>query len=413
MGIDIFKKITVFVFLFAILSSQVFAVGKTCTWDQDCPLGEICGGESKCIPCATSAECVKGTFEKSVPQLGQVSPWFAISMLAVMTAILVTSFIFMFGYLLNSDQMKRIGKAELAQAVASLILIAMLFGTELFEESLISMMEKQTGVFTASVFSPEESMVRQAMHQTMTINPFDVSLAFLRKLNGCVQTAYLRNYDMSVIYQYLANLQLNVEIKLPIVGAIETPASPLSLSPSIGKKLSETEYLSDELTWLSIFVYMQMSIMKFAQTSMFTIFLPIGIILRSFPPTRGAGAVMVAVSIGMYMVYPFVYTVLVSSAPKTISGCDITVGTGASTQIQKACPIAPGGATATIEQAQTAAATLEVNMPKIKSGASSMLYLVWVYMLISLGSAFLFTRTISPILGADISEIGRSMFKML
>jgi len=39
--------------------------------------------------------------------------------------------------------------------------------------------------------------------------------------------------------------------------------------------------------------------------------------------------------------------------------------------------------------------------------------MAWLYMIISLGAAFLFIRSISPLLGADISEIGRSMFKML
>jgi len=179
------------------------------------------------------------------------------------------------------------------------------------------------------------------------------------------------------------------------------------------EKVSESEYMADQLTWLGVFTYMQIAIMKFVETSMFTIFLPIGIILRAFPPTRGAGAVMIALAIGFYIVYPFTYTMLVASAPKTISGCDLNVEIGPSNELQKTCPIAPGAIPGAIEQAQSAAATFEVEFPKVKSGANTIFYVVWIYMLISIGAALMFTRTISPLLGADISEIGRSMFKML
>lgn len=400
-----------FVFVLVLLAHLSFATGESCTTSANCGRDEICGGEDRCIPCHTSAECVQSTFEKSVT--GGVSPWFAISMIAVSISIAATALIFMLGYFLNSDHVKRMGKAEFAQAIASFLLVALLFGAEIFEDSLITMMEKQTGVFTAAVFSPQEFKARQAMRQTMTIDPFDISLAFLKKLGNCVESAYVFNYERSVPLELFANLQLNLDLKPVIIGSVQTPVSPLVLVPSIGDRLSESEYLGGELTWMSLFIYMQIALMRFAQTSMFTIFLPLGIILRAFPPTRGVSAVMIAIAIGLYIVYPFAYTVLVASAPKTIDGCDISVGVGGVTELTKVCPVAPGGASGTIEQAQAVASTFDVQMPAIKSGTSSIRYMAWLYMIISLGAAFLFIRSISPLLGADISEIGRSMFKML
>jgi hypothetical protein len=420
------KSIIVFALVaLLLLMPRAFAVGQACNqtytsasgqqiqvyFDKLCSTGEMCGGEGKCVPCSTSAECVKGTFEKSVPSLGAVSPWFVISAVAVLICMLAVAIIFMLGNLFNSDQMKRLGKAEFAQAVASLILIAMLFGTQMFEQTLIGMMEQQTGVFTAAVFSPQEFQARQAMKQTMTINPFDVSLAYLRKLGQCLENQYKMNYDRGNIYEFLSNMQLQFSTEVPILGAVEGPYSPLFFGFS--EKLSESEYMADQLTWLGVFTYMQIAIMKFVETSMFTIFLPIGIILRAFPPTRGAGAVMIALAIGFYMVYPFTYTILVASAPKVIEGCNLNIEVGPSTQLQKACPIAPGAMPGAIEQAQSAAATLDISFPQVKSGASTIFYIVWINMLISIGAALMFTRTISPLLGADISEIGRSMFKMM
>jgi hypothetical protein len=56
---------------------------------------------------------------------------------------------------------------------------------------------------------------------------------------------------------------------------------------------------------------------------------------------------------------------------------------------------------------------MSVDIPVVKSGAGQLRYLAYMYLLISLGTTFIFIRSISGMLGADISEMGRSMMKLV
>jgi len=387
-----------------------------CMTDADCVAmqcsGGFCGdvGGGVCKPCSTSAECVKKTFEKAVPYLGAVSPWFTIAIVAVLIALLGAGIVYSLGHAFNVEPIKRAGTAEIAQAFASLLLILMLFGAEQFEMSLLDQMEKTTGVVTAAMVHPELFHGAQATGE-IRMDPFEISYAFLRKLLACAENQLRFVESSSQFDEFIVNFRLQFTVQFPLV-KIPTPAEPLGLIPTFAQRVARDEYLADELTWLMIFLYAQIAVLKFFEMSMFTVFLPIGIILRSFPPTRGAGAVLIAIAIGFYIVYPLVFTILYIGTPPALDGCLVQVPEG-TTELQRTCPLAVGSATSQISQAQSASATLEVDMPKVESGASSLKYAAYMYMVVSLGATFLFVRSASSILGADISEIGRSMFRMM
>jgi hypothetical protein len=387
-----------------------------CMTDIDCAnvqcKGGFCGAVSGgiCKPCSTSAECVKKTFEKAVPFLGAVSPWFSIALLAVVIALFGAGAVYALGVSFNVEPIKRAGSAELAQAAASLILILMLFGAEQFEVGLLDQLERTTGAVTAAIYAPEMFQGAAATGE-IRMNPFDVSYAFIRNMLTCAERQYMRTYDNSIGNEFIANFRLAFTVEIPILKQ-GTPLEPMAMIPTFARNVARAEYDADELTWLSIFMYAQLAVLKFFETSMFTVFLPIGIILRSFPPTRGAGAVLTAVAIGLYMVYPLIFTILYVGTPKVIDGCAIYVPMDTQ-KITKTCPIAAGAVSGQIDQAQTVASGTEIDMTKVESGMASLKYSAYVYMIVSLGATFMFIRSASTILGADISEIGRSMFRMI
>jgi hypothetical protein len=182
--------------------------------------------------------------------------------------------------------------------------------------------------------------------------------------------------------------------------------------PQFAKKVAETEYLGDELSWLTIVLYAQISFLRFIETSMFTVFLPIGILLRAFPPTRGAGAVLIAIAIGFYVVFPMAYTLLYLGSPKTVQGCNMNIPSTTSVEAA-ACPLSAGTVASTAGEAATSSIDLSTNVPILKSGTSQIKYMAYLYLLISLGTTFIFVRSVSGLLGADISEMGRSMMKLV
>jgi hypothetical protein len=398
-------------FILAYLSSFILAQSPTsCNSHIDCPYGQVCDN-GQCRDCSTSAECLSKTFLKSTP-LGGVSPWFSISMIVLFIAFSGAVIFYMIAYAFNSDQYKRIAFAELMQVAASFLLIGFLFGFEMFETDLVTKLEQTSGAITSALMLSGGGQIPSgALNGQIQINPFDVSYAFLRNMLSCAQNKLNTTYENSKSIETIINTGIQVKVITPFNVNVSLP-NPMSLVPSLSESAARYEYLANELTWLIIFLYAQLAVLKFFETSMFTVFLPIGLILRSFPPTRGAGAVLVAIAIGFYLVYPLTFTLLYAGSPKQIEGCNVRVALD-TTQTQKTCPMNVGATTQILASSSDLAATLDAAVPQLQAGTSDLRFAAFVYMLISLGVTFIFVRSLSSILGADISEIGRTMLRML
>ena len=402
----IFASVLIFIFLFGFSHAQV-----GCDKDTDCPFGQVCGANDTCRECVTSAECLSKTFLTST-LVGGASPWFTISITVVVMIFFAVALFYMVAYAFQSDQFKRIAFGELMQVVASFILIAMLFGFDMFEQDLVTQLEKTSGAVSAAlVYSTGGSPSTAALSGQIQISPFDVSYAFLRNMLDCTENGLKNAYERSKIYETMMNMQLQFIIELPIL-KLPTPINPFAYISSFSEKAAMYEYDANELTWLAIFLYAQIAVLNFIETSMFTLFLPVGLILRSFPPTRGAGAVMVAVAIGFYVVYPLIFTILYVGTPPVIDGCVIAAPLDVQTT-SETCPVDVGAVSDAISSAADTGIILDAEMPRIEAGMTSMRFAALVYMIISLGGTFIFVRSFSSILGADISEIGRSMFRMM
>lgn len=370
--------------------------------------------------CSTSAECVDQTFGENIA-------WFGISMGAVMIALTVSGILFSVGYALSINQLKQTGRAELMQAVASLVLVLFLFGTLGLEGSLIGTIQTSTGLIAAGLAtsSPEKFGITPAEYQQIiaaggivSIDPFTVADAFLLRLVDCMQSQYTSAMNNAQFAEIFANMQLKIEIDTgpPPEGtqwALPTDFfKMIGGADSINSQVQRGELLADDVTWTSILIYAQLALMKFIETSMFTIFLPIGIILRAFPPTRGAGAVLVALAIGLYVVFPLTYLLFYIATPNAVEGCNLTIPVSVSA-IQPNCPIYPSTTTQTAGAAMADTYAAESNLMVIQNVATQVKYLVWLYLLMAISITFIFVRSAAGILGADISEIGRSMFKMV
>jgi len=402
--------LALFVFIiFAYLSSLLFAE-RSCSLHTDCSYGQICDN-GQCKDCVTSAECWSKTLLKSTPT-GGVSPWFSVSMIILFIAFSGAVIFYMIAYAFNSDQYKRIAFAELMQVAASFLLIGFLFGFEMFETDLLTKLEKTSGTITSALMLSGGGQIPSgALSGQIQINPFDVSYAFLRNMLNCTENNLKNLYARAQVWENLMNMQLQFKVEIPILKE-ETPLNPFAYVSSFATKAAGYEYDINELTWLAIFLYAQIAVLKFIETSMFTVFLPIGLILRSFPPTRGAGAVLVAIAIGFYFVYPLTYTVLYVGTSPVIDGCSIAIPLDVS-KSSETCPVNVGAVSDTMTSAAESAVSLDAVLPQIESGTTSMRFVALVYMIISLGVTFIFVRSLSSILGADISEIGRSMLRML
>ncbi|MEM3369410.1 MAG: hypothetical protein QW783_04310 [Candidatus Micrarchaeia archaeon] len=407
-----FSYFVLFILFLIILSNFIYA--RSCTSHLDCPQGQICDNNT-CRDCITSAECwSKKTLLKSTPA-GGLSPWFVVSTIVLLIAFLGVAIFYMIAYAFQSDQFKRIAFAELMQVLASALLIAFLFGFETFETDMLTKLEGTSRTITAALVlnSSGGSVQAGALSGQIQISPFDVSLAFMRNMLDCAKQQMKTEYDKAKTYSKLMTMYLGIIIELSKKKDLSLPLpNPFAFVKSWAITAAKADYNMNELAWLSLFLYAQIAVLKFIETSLFTLFLPIGLILRSFPPTRGAGAVLVAIAIGFYFVYPLVYTLLYVGGPRQIEGCNLQIQLSPE-MVEKSCPVNIGATESILTSGAEDFAQLDASTLKIQAGMNSMRFMAFVYMLISLGVTFIFIRSLSSILGADISEIGRTMFRML
>jgi len=117
-------------------------------------------------------------------------------------------------------------------------------------------------------------------------------------------------------YQYLGGLQLQifvmmagifaVNLVLDIISKIAIDVIIVEVTP-LGGLASIVQVLNSALQslfFLGVFVRVEMALLQFINSTALTIFLPIGVVLRTFFATRRLGGGLIALSVGMYIVFP-------------------------------------------------------------------------------------------------------------
>ena len=111
----------------------------------------------------------------------------------------------------------------------------------------------------------------------------------------------------------------------------------ISLSSVLNPVINQIQYFVKILTTISISTLVQSSLLLVVASSAITIVLPIGLILRTFYPTRKLGGFLIAVAIGMYVIFPMSYVLnanIINSFSIASSNSTITQVTGSATSLE-------------------------------------------------------------------------------
>jgi hypothetical protein len=79
---------------------------------------------------------------------------------------------------------------------------------------------------------------------------------------------------------------------------------------SLYKKTETTRITNNLATVLLIGLNAQSALLEYLRLNMLTVFIPVGILLRSFYFTRSVGALFIAMGIGMYFLFPIFFVLL-------------------------------------------------------------------------------------------------------
>ena len=324
----------------------------------------------------------------------------AVSVLAIMISIGGISV--GIGYATSNRKLKEFGKDELNQCLVNGLLIGGM----------------------AALFLP--SGIVTAIINSATLNSTYVQCPAYLSANAaiCFANGYLSGsgYSMngvshaSILSQstglIISLLALNTVLGLLASLKITIIVISFSLAPVLAPVLNQMQFFIKALTTVSISVLVQSSILSVIAAAATTVLLPLGLVLRTFYPTRQVGGFLLGAVIGLYVVFPLTYVLnasIISSYQVNLSNSSITsfsssasglnsYVTGINTQYANANSINAGAIIYGVSSA----------LSSISSGAASVMNTIMDYL-----SYFIMAAFILPAFSIVITSISIKEFSKL
>ena len=232
-------------------------------------------------------------------------------------------------------------------------------------------------------------------------NPFKIAKEYISQvLVGCESRLYYTIYSLNVMIAPLGTAGLEI-------AGFEVVSGRWVLSGPI----STFAYVNNTIVQLSVFHYAMYYLLTFSQYTMVQIFLPIGLLLRAFPLTRGAGGLLTAIALSFAFVLPLTYLLILAVMPSNDSICQsLKINTA---DAETPCYNNRGEIVSKIYEMRGRQGDINKQAEDAVSYVSIMYLQALFYPLVCLIFVFTFIRQTSSLFGADLAEIGRGLVKIM
>ena len=323
------------------------------------------------------------------------SMWLPIAFAVLLVTFMLTTIIYVIGYGFNAEEMKRWAKMEYMQIVATLLLLAFIVvGMAVGWAVLAGVTQKMVEI------SFMKGMMTTGGWSDLTGEPFAVSEIYIRNVINCEKKAYGALYTAAFFLEPLEKHSMDV------AGAGD-PVHGWYLTGLINLIHSA----QTNLTYGLIMGYFQIELLRFIEVAMLTVFLPLGLILRTFPVTRGTGGLFIAVALGFFFVFPISYIVTLASIDYS-SFCKVAETDIPNELKETSCYTSPSDIT--FQKGQESAVVAWTDNLVMKLHNTLFIILVGAFsMLYALIITITFIRATSYVFGSDLAEIGRGLLKLI
>ncbi|MBI5224047.1 hypothetical protein HY990_06535 [Candidatus Micrarchaeota archaeon] len=239
--------------------------------------------------------------------------WVFISLGAAILSVVLTMFMIMIARLFNMPNFEQSAKEELTYAASTVLIVSLIAGGIVnYGESLIA--NPDTGLarclYLTSFGDPAVScssgyrILSSTDHEAPT-TLIDWMKLYLETPTNCVQSFMNFLYYLSIPVETAASVFMEIFMSEQASGvAFKIIAERIQ---TVAASLSFYMYVN----------YLMVHTLNFVK-SYAGFFFSVGVALRAFPPTRGAGAYIMALTFGLYFVFPFSYILVATvSLPHT------------------------------------------------------------------------------------------------
>lgn len=351
--------------------------------------------------------------EITLPGFMAGNEWLLISILAVMVATLLNAIILMFAHAFSAHEIERGAKAEIMQSAATAFMIIF----------IIFMLNSAQSFAIYQFFGSEDSTVdcggekiRLSQIQAEVNGGLNIGAMAVVKCRILEQATQVADLQKKVYEGLEGDVSGNTPFN--VFGALSIYSSLLAI-PIFQGTYVEAWYSAAEsyrlLNYLTTSFLLGLNALivfiNYVNANMLAFYLPVGLILRSFQPTRGIGAFFISLAIGMFFIYPVLFVITDPGFEKV----SIDLQQPKAGKPQLCYPTFSGASTISDPDSQGVQDVSE-NLASIKSGIYIFQKVYTSVMLrpfIIFAITLIFVRYMMFLLGGEPYEIMRAVAKMV
>jgi hypothetical protein len=333
--------------------------------------------------------------------------WFSISTSVIGVIALTLALLYMVSKIFSVPTLDKKIKEEFFQLGATFMLLLIMVSMEVTE-----------GLFLGTNKHIEDLMSSMSGYyivgeDTFPVNPFNIVYVYLISSMDCLKEDFTDSANKvsekeTWLYFTVSATVLSAPVPIPI--------RTIMVGLGVWDDILNHYVKAEENMWLAIAGYFQINLLQWIESSMFGIYLPLGILLRSIPFTRGGGAGIMAIAITSYFFYPFFLALFYFNGPQLPSSCNVEmrVEPDEVPDEQKKCPLDPTAVLSLIEGDDESNADTGPSIPVLDvSGMNRIRLYTFYYPFLALLICLIIVRSIAQILGGNIADIGRGMVRVI
>jgi len=230
---------------------------------------------------------------------GQFGSWQTISIAAAAISVVGSTLLIMLSRLFDLRNLEQTAKTEFVYAVSTVLIVLLVLGIIGIGERLLA--DPQSSVarslYLSSFGCTDPSIQCPTCNAQSTL--IDWMMLYMKTATDCVRGFMYVLYVAAIPVEGLASIFMEI--------FMSEHASGFGVK-WIAERITNA---TQSMTFYMYIYYMLRQILLFVK-SYSGFFFSIGVALRAFPPSRGAGAYLMAISFGLYFIFPLSYILIAS-----------------------------------------------------------------------------------------------------
>lgn len=335
--------------------------------------------------------------------------WEAYALTAAFISVLIAALLLMLSRIFDFKALEQSAKSELVFAASSVIVALVLIGLVNFGAEAGKNIAAEMYIYTyqhAAAGSPDylyytdENGVKQqltpAMFSDRRYTLSEIVILYMKSTMYCAESVGSKAFKISMVAHEISSISQDVFMAYPMSAW------------SWGGIAQAMDNLLNTIYFLELVFHLEVYVLRFMDVFSVAYLIPIGIVMRAFPPTRGAGAYVIAFGVGLYLVFPMAYLAAVFSSPYPNLCATPQIPDPASGENSKA-----GIVGELIMWYRAFEGNILDMMSKLSDLSNALLMNLCFFPFLAFAITITVMQFTSGLFGANINEIGRGLIKLI